>query len=316
METLVQIQNLSRYYGELCAVRDISFELRRGDILGFLGPNGAGKSTTMQMISGVLAPSAGAIALNGIDLLGEPRRAKRHLGFLPETPPLYVDHTVGEYLAYCARLRGLRGRSVKPAVMQACERCGLGEVGKRLIASLSKGFRQRVGIAQAILHTPDIIILDEPTSGLDPNQIREIRDLIAELGSEHAIILSTHILAEVQHTCNRVQIIHRGELVLEDDIDGLQSRMQSQGFVLSFASPPALDELNALEGVRECTRLEDGRFRVTIDNEQDPRPLLVEASVTRGWGLLELWPQRRSLEEIFVELTEDGDTARTGATAA
>jgi ABC-2 type transport system ATP-binding protein len=194
MPSLISVNNLVRYYGNHCAVDNISFELAVGDILGFLGPNGAGKSTTMQMLSGNLAPSEGGISINGIDLLDNPKAAKAAIGYLPETPPIYKEMTVDEYLNYCAKLHRISSDAITDAVALAKTRCGLTETGQRLIANLSKGYQQRVGIAQAILHSPEVIILDEPTVGLDPNQIREIRALIAELGKEHGIILCTHIL--------------------------------------------------------------------------------------------------------------------------
>ena len=226
MSSLITVNNLTRHYGDFCAVNDISFELATGDILGFLGPNGAGKSSTMQMLTGNLAPTLGEIFIDGIDLLDEPRKAKSALGYLPEKPPLYKELTVTEYLVYCARLHRLDKQAIMSACDSAIERCGLGEVRKRLIRNLSKGYQQRVGIAQAILHSPPVIILDEPTVGLDPIQIIEIRKLIKELGSNHGIILCTHILPEVQAVCNRVQIINRGELVYKADLDEILSDQQ------------------------------------------------------------------------------------------
>lgn len=223
---LVAATGLSRYYSNHCAVDRIDVHLHKGEVLGLLGPNGAGKSTTMQMLTGNLAPSVGEIQINGIDLLDEPHKAKQQIGYLPEQPPVYRDLTVDEYLYYCARLRNVAASQRKEAVERASERCGLQEVGKRLIGNLSKGFRQRVGIAQAILHNPAVVILDEPTVGLDPIQIREIRRLIRELGQEHGIILSTHILPEVQAVCDRVQILNRGKTVFNDSLQGVESLEQ------------------------------------------------------------------------------------------
>ncbi len=219
--------NLVRAYGPHTAVDHVSFELHRGEVLGFLGPNGAGKSTTMQMLTGNLAPTAGSIRICGVDLLEHPTTAKAHLGYLPETPPLYRDLTVDEFLALAARLHRVAKGEIAAAVARAKERCGLKKAGKKLIASLSKGYRQRVGIAQAIVHNPQVVILDEPTVGLDPLQIREIRSLIRELGGEHSVILSTHILPEVESTCDRVQIINDGKLVFQDTLSSLQQRMGS-----------------------------------------------------------------------------------------
>lgn len=222
-DRLINAIGLSRYYSEHCAVNNVDVVLHKGEVLGLLGPNGAGKSTTMQMLTGNLSPSAGEIQINGIDLLDEPRNAKQQLGYLPEQPPVYRDLTVSEYLHYCARLRNVPSAQRKGAVATASERCGLQDVSKRLIGNLSKGFRQRVGIAQAILHNPAVVILDEPTVGLDPIQIREIRRLIRELGKEHGIILSTHILPEVQAVCDRVQILNRGKTVFNDTLEGVES---------------------------------------------------------------------------------------------
>src|SRR3990172_6237639 len=231
MESLARVENLYRYYGDICAVHDVSFEIKRGEVLGFLGPNGAGKSTTMQIISGNLAPSAGLVQINGIDML--------------DHPPLYRELTVDEYLGYCAQINRVPGGKRRAAVDTAKQRCGLTEVGRRLIGNLSKGFQQRVGIAQAIIHSPALVILDEPTVGLDPIQIREIRALIRELAGEHSVILSTHILPEVQAICDRVQIIHKGELMLSDTIAGLLRRMQASSLLAAFRRPPAGHELES-----------------------------------------------------------------------
>ncbi len=223
---LVVAKGLSRYYSDHCAVDNIDVHLHKGEVLGLLGPNGAGKSTSMQMITGSLAPSAGEIHINGIDLLDEPRKAKQQIGYLPESPPVYRDLTVMEYLHYCARLRNVPASQRQESVGRVCERCGLQDVGRRLIGNLSKGYRQRVGIAQAILHNPAVVILDEPTVGLDPIQIHEIRHLIRELGQEHGIILSTHILPEVQAVCDRVQILNHGRTVFNDSLQEVKSLEQ------------------------------------------------------------------------------------------
>ncbi len=301
--TLVRVEHLSRYYGGVCAVDRVSFELRRGEVLGFLGPNGAGKTTTMQMISGNLAPSAGRILINGIDILDRPKQAKAALGYLPEQPPLYRELTVDEYLMYCARLNRMPGPQRAKAVAAVKGRCGLTEVGRRLIGNLSKGFQQRVGIAQAIIHSPPVVILDEPTVGLDPIQIREIRHLIRELGDDHSVILSTHILPEVQTVCDRVQIINKGALVLSDTIEGLQRRMRTSSLVVALRRPPAAQALE-VTGVDRVEALGEGRFRIHYAPAETPAEALVEAAVANGWGLYELIPERMSLEEIFVDITE------------
>ncbi len=309
-DSLVNVERLSRYYGRLCAVNDISFEIRRGEVLGFLGPNGAGKSTTMQVISGNLAPSAGRVLINGIDLLDEPAAAKAGLGYLPEQPPLYRELSVDEYLRYCARLNRIPRGRMRTAVADAKDRCGLGDVGARLIGNLSKGYQQRVGIAQAIIHAPEVVILDEPTVGLDPIQIREIRALIRELGGDHSVILSTHILPEVQAVCDRVQIIHRGELVFNDTIEGLQRQMLVACLSIGFHQPPSCAELESVIGVIGVEVLGDGRFRLQYAPEaEDTAERLVELSVQRGWRLYELTQERRSLEEIFVDITRSEPAA-------
>lgn len=302
-ETLIDVQHLTRFYGTHRAVHDLSFQVRRGEVLGFLGPNGAGKSTTMQIITGNLAPSEGRVLINGVDLLDEPLPAKAALGFLPEQPPLYRELTVNEYLTYCARLNRIPGNRVREAVDNARARCGLADVGRRLIGNLSKGYQQRVGIAQAIIHSPAVVVLDEPTVGLDPIQIREIRSLIRELSAEHSVILSTHILPEVQATCDRVQIINQGELVLTDSIDGLMRRMQQAALRVALRFPPPLAQLQAIDGVQAVEDLEDGRFRLHHAPEASPAEAVAAAAVHHGWGLLELTPEHASLEDIFVQLT-------------
>lgn len=297
---LIEARGLARYYGSQCAVHGISLELRPGEVLGLLGPNGAGKSTTLSMISGNLAPSAGRILINGIDLLDAPRQAKRHLGYLPEHPPLYRDLTVDEYLRYAARLHGLARSEASEAVELAKSRTGLEDAGHALIAILSKGFQQRVGIAQAIVHQPAAIILDEPTVGLDPLQIREIRDLILELSREHGVILSTHILAEVQATCHRVMIINRGQAVYTDTLQHLAEQRPSTALKVAFAHPPEPRELCAIEGISALHSLGEGRFRIEHAAGRDPATAIAERAVAQGWGLRELTPERASLEQAFL----------------
>jgi ABC-2 type transport system ATP-binding protein len=226
MDTLVTASKINHYYGPFHAVKDLSLELRRGETVGLLGPNGAGKTTSMDIISGSVTPSEGSVHLNGIDLLQDPQHAKVELGYLPEQPPLYRNMTIAEYLGFCARLHRIAKAEIPNAVSEAMEKCGLKDMGGRLIANLSKGYQQRVGIAQAIIHRPSIIILDEPTSGLDPNQIIEIRNLIRELGSEHGVILSTHILSEVQSICSRVLILNKGCIVFSEKITAIDNLEQ------------------------------------------------------------------------------------------
>ncbi len=303
MSALIEAKNLYRYYDDHCAVHDVSFELNRGQILGFLGPNGAGKTTTMQMICGNLAPSAGQITINGIDLLDRPRQAKACLGYLADTPPLYKELTVDEYLAYCARLHRLPFRAVDKAVAKAKRLCALEQVSRRLIGNLSKGFQQRIGIAQAILHDPDLIILDEPTVGLDPIQIKEIRCLIGELGQHHGIILSTHILPEVQESCTHVQIIHQGKLVLHETIAGLNRHMNCATISFRTRVPVEIERLRAIDGV---LAVENGADRHYLLRHQDQARFLEQIAlriIEAGWGLEEIRPVNHSLEDVFLSLT-------------
>ncbi len=300
---LVEVHKVSRYYGARLAVQDVSFAIRRGEVLGFLGPNGAGKTTTMQILSGNLAPSSGRVVIAGHDLLENPRAAKAAIGYLPEQPPLYRELTVDEYLDYCAALHRLPKPRRRAARDSAKARCGLQDAGDRLIGNLSKGFQQRVGIAQAIVHLPPVVILDEPTVGLDPIQIREIRNLIRELGRDHGVILSTHILPEVQATCDRVQIIHKGRLVLSDSIEALAHHLKSAALLVAFRQPPDMARLEQLPGVRSVQTDAGGRVRIFHEPSVDPTDAVVRLAGESGWGLHEIAPERLSLEELFVELT-------------
>ncbi|MDQ3564228.1 MAG: ABC transporter ATP-binding protein [Pseudomonadota bacterium] len=302
-DILIDVQHLYRYYGEVCAVNDVSFSVRRGEVLGLLGPNGAGKTSTMQMISGTLAPSAGAITVGGIDILESPKAAKANLGYLPEHPPLYRDMRVDEYLFYCARLHRIHRHQCGAVLAKIKSRCGLGDAGRRLIGNLSKGYQQRVGIAQAILHAPAVVILDEPTVGLDPIQIREIRDLIGELRGDHSVILSTHILPEVQAVCDRVLIIHQGRLVLDDSVERLTRRQPVTGLRIALRQPPDVAQLQAIAGVDQVERLDSNRFVLRHPPDRNPADGVVDLAVQRRWGLFELVPETRSLEETFVQLT-------------
>ncbi len=304
---LVQVENLSRYYQNTRAISHLSFTLNAGEVLGFLGPNGAGKSTTMQIISGNLAPTEGEVSIAGHDIIDAPRAAKQNLGYLPEHPPVYRDAAVDEYLAYCARLHRVSAKRVDDAVQRAKQHCGLQDVGQRLIGNLSKGFQQRVGIAQAIIHDPPVVILDEPTVGLDPIQIREIRELIRSLGSERSVILSTHILSEVQSTCDRVQIIRAGELVYSASIESL-NHGHEHAFQVMLRTPVEIDRLTSLDGVDHAESIGGGRYRVFFAPDSTPDSL-VAASAQNGWGLGELVPEQQSLEDLFIELTHHDEVA-------
>ena len=308
-EALIHVENLSRYYQNHRAINQLSFTLKAGEVLGFLGPNGAGKSTTMQVISGNLAPTEGEVKIAGHDIIDAPREAKHQLGYLPEHPPLYLDASVDEYLSYCARLHRIPRQVVAAALDKVKSQCGLEANGRRLIGNLSKGYQQRVGIAQAIIHDPPVVILDEPTVGLDPIQIREIRELIRSLGSERSVILSTHILSEVQATCDRVQIIRAGELIYNASTESLNQQNEIS-FKVALRKDIDPAELTAIAGVDHAEALGDGRFRLIFAKNATP-DALVESAVQMQWGLDELTPEQQSLEDLFIELTQhEADNAK------
>lgn len=307
MAALIEAEHLYRYYGKHCAVNDVSFTLTKGEVLGFLGPNGAGKTTTMQMLCGNLAPSEGRITINGFDLLDQPKSAKRYLGYLPDTPPLYKELTVQEFLHYCARLHGINKVSIADAINTAKERCGLSDVANRLIANLSKGFQQRIGIAQAILHNPEVIILDEPTVGLDPIQIREIRALIRELGRDHGVILSTHILGEVQESCSHVQIIHQGQLILNESVASLNAQMNTGTLQVTTRMQADTAILAAIPGVSAIETIGENRIVIHHSVSGGAVEQIIETIISAGWGLEELTPVLRSMEDIFITLTKGSE---------
>jgi len=307
-EITVSAQGLLRRFSAHTAVDGVTLELKRGEILGFLGPNGAGKTTTMQMLTGNLAPSAGSIKICGIDLLDQPSAAKAHIGYLPETPPLYRELTVVEYVDLAARLHRVSKAARSAAVGEALARCGLADVSKKLVGTLSKGYQQRVGIAQAIVHQPDVVILDEPTVGLDPNQIREIRTLIRELGRDRSVILSTHILPEVESVCDRVMILHRGRSVFADTIDGLKRFHGGRIVHVGLRHPPAIEVLAAIPGVAHVDAEDANLFRLSFADQADPTDTLVRRAVEGSWGLFQLAPAQTSVEEVFVQLTRKDET--------
>ncbi len=294
---LAQAQALRRDYGDRCAVCALNFQLRRGEVLGLLGPNGAGKSTTLRLLCGLIVPSAGRVEIGGHDLQTAPLQAKRLLGYLPEVPPLYPELRVEEYLRHCGRLHGLSRAALPGALADTLARCGLSDSRRRLIGNLSKGYRQRVGIAQALLHDPALLVLDEPTSGLDPNQMREIRALIRELGRHKAILLSTHILPEVRAVCDRVLILDHGRQVLEGPATADPA---ASGLLIRLQRPPAAAALSALPGVAACEPAGADAFHLRLSTEADPAAL--SAALT-AWGLLEFQPRREDLEDTFVRLT-------------
>jgi ABC-2 type transport system ATP-binding protein len=298
-------RGLSRRFGTHTAVKSLDLDVRRGEVLGLLGPNGAGKTTTMQMLTGNLAPSAGEVHICDIDLLESPALAKARIGYLPETPPLYREFNVSEFLHFVARLHRVTKTRRATAVSKTMQRCGLTHVGNKLIGSLSKGYQQRVGIAQAIVHDPDVIILDEPTVGLDPNQILDIRALIRELGDRHSVILSTHILPEVEAVCDRVQIMHHGEVVFSNTIAGLRDFQTGRTIIISLHRPPAIEKLREIAGIASVETAGEGRFRIRFAPDSDPTATLVSRANTENWGLHQLNPAQTSLEDVFVHLTKN-----------
>jgi ABC-2 type transport system ATP-binding protein len=300
-EVLIEARSLTRRYGRTPAVENLSLTLRSGDILGLLGPNGAGKTTTMKMLTGNLSPTEGEVLVKGVSLRENAKAAKQHLGYLPEAPPVYPELTVDEYLTYCAGLHGIARRERAGAVGSAKKDCGLTDVGHRLIGNLSKGYQQRVGLAQAIIHRPPVIVLDEPTVGLDPIQIREIRALITELGKTHSVILSSHILPEIQAVCGRVMIINRGRVVYHEKVQ--QEGLSVPSVVCSFHRPPDASALSSIAGITAVTPVGVGRFRLDCAGGADPREAIAETAVAKRWGLIELRAQGKTLEDIFVELT-------------
>jgi ABC-2 type transport system ATP-binding protein len=311
----VEASDLTRIYGGREAVSNVSFNLTQGQVLGFLGPNGAGKSTTMKMLTGNLAPSAGSVKICGIDMIENPKEAKALIGYLPEMRPLYKEFTVDEYLTIAARLHRVPSRNIKKAVENAKERCGLSHMSKRLIENLSNGYQQRVGIAQAIIHNPMVVILDEPTVGLDPIQIRDIRSLIREIGSDHSVILSTHILPEVEMVCDHVQIIDKGKLVFNGGIDVLKRQRIGNKLLIGFKHAPQTADLLQIVGVSEAEAIDKNMIRVRFAENSMPHEAIVQAAVKNGWGLFQIAPDQTSLEDVFVQLTYQ-DAALAQASAA
>lgn len=292
-------------------MRGISFQVSKGEIVGFLGPNGAGKSTTMRMLTGYLPPSEGSVKIAGYDVLHETIEARRHIGYMPEQVPLYLEMRVSAFLEYRAALKGVPARKIRERVSIVMERCSLTDVSRKIIGHLSKGYRQRVGLADAMVHDPDLLILDEPTAGLDPNQIRAVRDLIKELGKDHTILISTHILPEVEAACGRALIIHRGRIEASDSLENLSSRVLSGALYLELKTKAsdAESKFKALDCVSSIDiRREDGdwtQLSVTAKPGEDVRDRVYEVIRKESWDLREFRRGKASLEDVFVELTQD-----------
>ena len=321
---MIEVQHITKRYGRVTAVDDVSFRVEPGEILGFLGPNGAGKTTTMRILTGYMPASEGRAVVAGFDVFDRPLEAKRRTGYLPETPPLYPDMTVREYLDFVARIKGVPPRERKQRVTAVMERTRIADMAARHCGKLSKGYRQRVGLAQALIHNPDVLILDEPTAGLDPKQIIETRDLIRSLAGDHTVVLSTHILPEVAQTCQRVVIINKGRVVAVDTPDNLTARLKGASTMYVQVDAAGADAGAALAAVPGVTRVASAdqrgapapdatpetvtgpvAFEVESEPEVDVRRDLARAVVTRGWGLLELRPVRMSLEDVFLQVTTE-----------
>jgi len=311
---MITVKELTKRYARTIAVDHISFQVEKGQIVGFLGPNGAGKTTTMRMLTGFLSPTSGNATVAGYDVLEQPLEVKKRIGYLPETPPLYPEMETGEYLTFVGQLKGLSGAELRKRVDYVSDRCAVADVKNKLLGKLSKGYRQRVGLAQAIIHNPDVLILDEPTAGLDPKQINETRDLIKSLGGDHTIILSTHILPEVEQTCEQVLIINKGKLVATDSVYNLQNRARGAESVLVEVSGRngSLDfaavqrRLEQVSGVSRVVAKQGEQNRKSFEVESGKgfvRGDLARAVVESGWDLNELRPTAMSLEEIFLQLT-------------
>jgi ABC-2 type transport system ATP-binding protein len=312
---MIKVKDLTKRYARTIAVDQISFEVAKGQIVGFLGPNGAGKTTTMRMLTCFLPASSGSATVAGFDVLEEPLEVKKRIGYLPETPPIYPEMETAEYLKFVGQLKGLSGADLRKRIDYVCERCAVADVKTKLLGKLSKGYRQRVGLAQAIIHNPEVLILDEPTAGLDPKQINETRDLIKDLAGEHTIVLSTHILPEVEQTCEQVIIINRGKLVATDSVRNLQARARgAESVIVEIAGrsgklelPIVQHKLEQVSGVRRvlCKQEIDNRIFFEVESQKGRlvRGELARAVVESGWDLNELRPSAVSLEEIFLQLT-------------
>jgi ABC-2 type transport system ATP-binding protein len=310
MEMMIEVRDLTKYYGPLQAVNQINFEVAAGEIVGFLGPNGAGKTTTLKMLAGFLAPTSGTARINGFDCVSQSLEVRRSLGYLPENVSIYPDLTVGQFLKFAAQAKGVGSKDQPGEIRRVMAACGLEEVAGKLVKALSKGFRQRLGLAQALLHQPPVLILDEPTIGLDPSQIVEIRSLIKDLEGGHTVILSSHILPEVSQLCHRVIIINRGQIVASDTPENL-SRQMGRGAISVTVKGPEAQVTAALQGLPGVTRVEgrgEGRFLVEAGNGRDLRPELARLLVQQGFDLLELKTQEFTLEDVFLNLVTEEET--------
>jgi len=302
-EPIVKIEGLSHRYTSTWAIRDINMQIESAGIVGLLGSNGAGKSTTMNILCGALNQTEGHVYINGIDMRKQPEEAKKLIGFLPQNPPLYMDLTVDEYLSYCAGLRLMPKDKMKPAIKEAKERCGVDHYSSRLIRNLSGGYRQRVGIAQAIVHKPKLVVLDEPTNGLDPNQIIEVRALIKEIAQERAVIFSSHILSEIQLLCKEIKMIESGRIVFSDSMDAFNNYVEPHSMLLHLENPPSVAELLQIPGITKADFLTERQVRLYFSGDQEITERVVAASMQHGWRLREISLDKTALDEIFKQLS-------------
>ena len=300
---IVKVENLSHRYSSQWAIQDINFEINQTGVLGLLGSNGAGKSTTMNIMCGVLKQTRGEVYINGVSLRENPVEAKKHIGFLPQKPPLHLDLNVDEYLTHCAYLRSVEPKHIKAAVDEAKSKCGIMHFSKRLVRNLSGGYQQRLGIAQAIVHNPKFVVLDEPTNGLDPNQIVEIRNLVKEIAEERAVMLSTHILPEVQVTCNQIRMIESGKMVFSGTMDEFDNYIKPDSLVVLMNAPPSESELRAIPGIVSVENLTEKRFRLHFETTDMITERVIETSVANGWHLQEINLEKSSLDVIFAKLS-------------
>lgn len=303
MNSILKIEGLSHKYSSSWAVRDINLDINQTGVIGLLGSNGAGKSTTMNIVCGVLNQTAGTVYIDGLDTRKQPEAAKKEIGFLPQNPPVYTDLTVDEYLTYCAELRLVEKGRIKAAVNEAKERCGIAHFSTRLIGNLSGGYRQRVGIAQAIIHKPKLVVMDEPTNGLDPNQLIEARKLIREIAIDHTVLLSSHILSEIHLLCKEVVMIEAGRIIFSDTMDAFNNYVQPQSILIRMENPPAAADLQKIPGVTKVQFLNDRQVRVYFDGDEEITERLIAANIQYGWRFREVSLDKGLLDDIFKQLS-------------
>lgn len=302
--SIAKIKNLSHKYSKDWAIKDINFEISNKGILGLLGSNGAGKSTTMNILCGVINQTEGVAYIDGINVRENPVEAKKLIGFLPQKAPLHTELTVDEYLTYCAHLRSIPGDEIKPALEYAKAKCGISHFSKRVLKNLSGGYQQRVGLAQAIIHNPKLVVLDEPTNGLDPNQILEVRKLIKEIAEDRAVILSTHILSEVQATCDNIVMIENGQIVFSDTLYAFNNYIEPNSLIMEMEGLPEEEELLAVTGVQEVYKINSHKIRITFNSGPEITKTLIQICVDKGWSLTEIYLEKTSLDGVFAQLSK------------